>query len=184
MSESSEPEINDSTPIDQVRAWGQRNAERANANAEAAGRVPRLERENALLRAGGNPDSRVGRLLLGDDDVDWSDRAAVTAAWTEVSPPPATPAPPADTEPPDAEAIARQQRRDDLANGNTPPGEEPSPHPWTEASGIFHEAQRKGRNRDRASAPALDHVLQAAVAGDKRVIFDPKVPYSEQYEPL
>lgn len=183
MSESSEPEINDSTPVPQLRDAYNRANERAAANAEAAGRVPRLERENALLRAGGDPDSRVGRLLLGDDDVDWSDRAAVQAAWTEVSPPPAAPPPPAEGEPPDQEAIDRQNRRDQLATGNTPPGEEPTGDPWDVATNIFQEARRKGRDRDRASAPALDSILEAAVAGDKRVIYDPKIPYSEQYIP-
>lgn len=188
MSDTSEPTINDSSSLAEVRAWGQRNEERAQANAQAAGRVPQLERENALLRAGGDPDSRIGRLLLSDNDVDWTDREAVTAAWTEVNPAPAAagaPPPPeqAPVEPPDQEAIDRQARRDQLASGATVPGQEPTAHPWDEALALNLEARRRQQTPERAGALALDHVLEAAVNGDERVIYHPEVPYSEQWEP-
>jgi len=178
-----DPTIDDNTPLSEVRQAYNRANDRAQANAEAAGRVPHLERENALLRAGGDPDSRVGRLLLGDDEVDWTDRDAVTTAWTEVNPtqPPPTDQPPTDA--PDQEALDRQARMDQLRSGGTPPGEEPTEHPWDEAHAIRLDQLRRGRDRERAAAPALDHILEAAVAGDTRVIFDPKKPYSEQFDP-
>lgn len=177
--------VDESTPVPQVREAYNRAQARAAELEPLASRVPQLERENALLRAGGDPDSRVGRLLLSDDTVDWTEREAVAAAWTEVSPtaPPAATPSPAETERPDPEAIARQERREALNNGHTAPGSEPSPHPWDEAHQVFRDGRDRHLNRERAAAPAYDTILQAAVDGDARVIYDPRRPYSEQYDP-
>jgi hypothetical protein len=180
--------VDDNTPVPQLRDAYNRATQRADTNAEAASRVPHLERENALLRAGGDPDSRVGRLLLRDDDLDWSNRDAVKAAWTEVVPPaaetpPAAPAAPASPEAVDEAALARQERSERLNSGATSPGQEPTPDPWDEANAMYQEGRRKHQTQERAAAPALDHVIDRAVAGDPRVIHDPRRPYSEQYNP-
>lgn len=165
-------QVDENTPLPQVREAHKRAVERANAHAEAAGRVPRLERENALLRAKGDPDSRVGRLLLSDDDLDWTDRDAVAAAWSEVSPT-APPAPPAEEEE-DPEAIDRQERHEALHGGGTPPGEEPDPDPREVAYQQFHAGMKRGRSREKAMRPALETWVSAAANGDERVIFDPE----------
>jgi hypothetical protein len=201
MPDDAQPTIDENTPVPQLRdAYGRAHA-RATELEPLAARVPQLERENALLRAGGDPDSRVGRLLLGDDEVDWTDRTAVQSAWAEVAPagqPAPTPPPEGENgngsqPPPDgterphpqasAEELARQERREALRSGSTAPGTEPSPHPWDEAFEIRNDALRHQRPRDQANALAVDHILEAAVAGDERVLYDGSKPYSEQFEP-
>ena len=179
--------VDDNTPPAQLRDAYNRAHERATANADAAAKVPQLERQVALLRAKGDPDTRVGRLLLSDDTLDWTDQEAVKAAWAEVAPSAETPPPPP-TETPsgetvDEEALARQRQREALASGSVTPGTEPTEHPVDEALAMYREGRRKGQTQERAAGPALDHIIDRAVAGDKRVIYDPKRPYSEQYEP-
>lgn len=159
----------------QLREAHKRSKAEAKEAREAAASAEAVKRENAMLRAGVDLDSPVGKLFAKGYDGEL-DPDAVKSAWSEIG---VTPTPSESqetvTEVDDGptEAEQEQQRlRGVLTSDATPPGSEPSPDPWDEAIGEFHDRQKRGQTKQRAQTAALQHVLNAAVAGDKRVLFD------------
>lgn len=145
-------------------------AERQKAEAETARtEADELRAQNRALTfqaAGVDLESPVGKLFdkayEGDLTVD-----AVKAGWSEVAPQGApTPA----DDGPTPEELASQQARTALTTGGTPPGQEPSVDPWTDATAGYRADREKGVPADAAQANALSKVFQAAYDGDKRVL--------------
>jgi len=161
--------------IPQLREAYKRERARARELAAQQPQNDELRRENAMLRAGVDLTHPVGELFSrgyqGELDVE-----AVKDAWDKVAP--AAPTPPATTEPPEgeptAEEIVRQQASREMAGGAHPPGGEPSPDPKEEAYKTFWDLRKAGKDRERAGAFALDKWMEAAAAGDERVLYDPE----------
>lgn len=168
--ETTPPTVDDSTPLPEVRgAYNRASARVAELEGQVAG-AEQAARENVFLRAGVDLDSPLGKLLFDGYKGEMT-KEAVVAAWAGIQPAEATP-PPAEEGQPN-EAIERQERHEALVNGSIAPGTEPDPHPMEEAYRIFHAGMKKGRSREKASRPALEHIVAAAANGDERVIFDP-----------
>lgn len=141
-------------------------AEQARTEAEA------LRAQNRALTfqaAGVAADSPLGAMFDkaydGDLTVD-----AVKAAWAEVAPQGA-PAAPVDDGPTEAE-LANQAARQALTTGGQPPGEEPTADPWPDALAGFQADRAKGVRVETAQKNALQKIINAAGAGDERVLFD------------
>lgn len=138
-----------------------------------------LARENAMLRAGVDLESPVGKLFAKGYDGEL-DVEAVKAEWSTLGGTPAPAAPgvivpgqePAPVnDGPTAAELEQQRLSGALLTEATPPGGEPSPDPWDSAYQEFNAPERRTQPADRRSAAALQHVINAANAGDPRVVF-------------
>lgn len=158
-------------------------AERQKAEAEAARtEADTLRAQNRSLTfqaAGVSADSPLGAMFDkaydGELTVD-----AVKAAWSEVAPPSAAPAAPAD-DGPTPEELANQAARQALSTGGTPPGQEPSPDPWTDAQAGYRADRERGVRVETAQRNVLQKIVNAAAAGDERVLYDHE-RWKAQYE--
>lgn len=163
----------------QLREFAERQqaaAEKANAELET---LRAENRKNALLAAGVDTSTPLGQMFDkaydGELVVD-----VVKEAWTAIAPTapapttgPATTEPPAvDDDGPSAEELAQAAQRQALNTGGTPPGDEPTPAPWPAALSKFRGAREEGQTTLNAQRGALQEVINAAAAGDERVIFD------------
>ena len=141
------------------------------AQTEAA----RLQKENLFLRAGIDPEgTRLNKLLF--TTFDGADVAALKAEARELGiklPEDATP-PPADNS--DNLAGIQRARQSLNTDTGTPAGGLPqtTPHPIDGALAAFHASVDQGVPREDAAAVALNAVMAAGAAGDKRVIFNPR----------
>lgn len=154
----------------QLREYADRQKERADAAEAQIAEGDKARRENAFLRAGVDLDSPLGTLFSkgyeGELDGD-----KVKEAWSALQPAQAPP-PEAASDAPTPEELAQAQARDALNTGGVPPGEEPSPSPWDAAKENYKIAKEKGQSTDRAQTAAIQTVMDAAVAGDERVLYD------------
>lgn len=170
-------EPDDNTPAG-LRAALDRSRTRAQELETQLASTAALQREVAMLKAGIDLESPTGKLFVRAYDGPLDDIEKVKEAWAEVSPAvPPIQGEPAGEAPPSndgatPEELEQQRRRAAVRGDAVPPGAEPSPDPWDQAYAVFHEEQRKGRRRADAGAAALTGVIQAALAGDERVLYN------------
>lgn len=143
------------------------------AAVEARAEADALRAQNRSLTfqaAGVAADTPLGALFDkaydGDLTVD-----AVKTAWSELAPQGAAPAAEVN-DGPTPEELASAQARQALTQGGTPPGEEPTPDVWPAAIAGFKEDRANGVRVERAQQNAFQKVIDAAAAGDERVLFD------------
>lgn len=145
---------------------------RKEAKAQAAELV-KVQRELALVKAGIDTDSALGKMFARSYDGEMS-ADAVKAAWTEIAPAPATPTTdePAFTTPdPDLSSDATSTaERTALANGGANPDIAPKPDPRVTGEAAFKAAVDAGGTEASALAGFFDTLVGAAIEGDKRVL--------------
>ena len=163
----------------ELREFAQRQEAAA---AEAKAEADALRAQNRALTfqaAGVSSDSPLGAMFDkaydGDLTVD-----AVKAAWAEVAPTSAAP-PAAVDDGPTPEELANAAARQAVTTGGIPPGEEPTPDPWPNALAGFRADREKGVRVETAQKNALQGIINAAGAGDPRVIFDERA-WKAQFE--
>lgn len=163
----------------ELREFAQRQ-EAAAAEAKAEADALRAQNRSLTFQAAGvSADSPLGAMFDkaydGELTVD-----AVKAAWAEVAPTSAAPAAPAD-DGPTPEELASQQARAALSTGGTPPGEEPTADPWTDAKAGYQADRERGVRVETAQKNVLQKIVNAAGAGDERVLYD-HARWKAQYE--
>jgi hypothetical protein len=163
----SDPTTNE-TPA-QLREYADRQKVAAEAATAELETLRAENRTNALLAAGVNPDSPVGAMFSkaydGDLKVD-----AIKEEWLKVAPAPtAAAAAPPDDGPSEAEK-AQAAQRSQLTTGGQPPGEEPTPHPNVAAKAAFDKARGEGKSVETAQRDYVQVIMNAAAAGDERVL--------------
>lgn len=178
-------EVDEHTPLDQVRAAHRRATARAAELETQLGDLPRIQRENAALRAGIDIESNIGQLFVNSYSGETTPDAMKTA-WdalgvTPAAPPQSSTEPPtgeSGTEPPTPEELDMQRRRGAVGAQSTPPGGEPGKSLVDEMYEVFHENMRSGMDRKRAGAGALQLLVEAAAnPSDPRhdqAVFDPE----------
>lgn len=143
----------------------------ADEGSKAKQEAERLARENAMLRAGVDLDSKAGTYFAkGYDGELTADAIKAEAAeipgvlrgQTAVTPPPAAPEPNVD------EGAADE--RLGLASNAGKPNVDEGVDPYTGAMKAFDEALFRNPSRERAATAALSKIVEAANSGDKRVI--------------
>lgn len=139
---------------------------------ERASKAEILERENAFLKAGVQTDTPLGKLLFKAYDGELT-TDAIKAAADELgaASQPAAPPPPADTELAPGEDSA-MDAANSMAPGATPPTEEPKTDPRSRAQEDYVNAINSGATNEQALGKAFHTLVQAAAAGDERVILD------------
>lgn len=165
---STTPAPDEATGPKELRDFAERQkaeAETARAEADAL----RTENRRLVFQAAGvDLDSRVGQMFdetyKGDLTVD-----AVKTDWAEVAPQSAPAATPADDGPTEAE-LAHQKASAAVTTGGTPPGQEPTPEPWPDALAGFRADRERGIRVETAQKNALQKIIDAAAAGDERVL--------------
>ncbi len=165
--------MSDPTPNEtpaQLREFAERQkaaAEQATAELET---LRAENRQNALLAAGVDPESPVGAMFAKAYDGDLKVEA-IKDEWLKVAPAaaPATPAEPVD-DGPSPEELAQAAQRAALTTGGQPPGEEPSPHPTAVAKAAWDKTRAEGRSKEAADQAYLQEIMNAAAAGDERII--------------
>lgn len=173
MTDTSEPTIDWATAPQQFREAFERNQQTLQAERERGARADQLERENAMLRAGVDPNHPAAEIFTagytGKLDID-----DVKAAWASITgATPAAGAPPVNPDGSDPAVVAQlqdlQNQQQQLGTNGVPTGEEPSADPQEEMKQTFIELRGKGRNREQAFHQALDVLGQRAAEGDERV---------------
>ena len=140
----------------------------AKENSKARREADGLKRELALLKAGVDTDSAVGKMFAKGYEGELT-KEAVTAAWSEISPnaePPAAESTDTVTDP--AERAATQERTN-LASGVSQTIE-PTPDPREVGRAAGQKVVADGGSREDGMATHFQHLVAAAIAGDKRVI--------------
>lgn len=128
-----------------------------------------LARENAMLRAGVDLDSPLGKMFARAYDGEL-DTDAVRAAATEVGAMrAATPAAEVTLEPGEEGSTDLRQ---ELGTGGTPPGGGEGPHPTVKMADAAKEVLVKTGNHGRALAAGFGELVGAAAEGDRRIILD------------
>lgn len=143
------------------------------AAAEARAEAESLREKNrslALQVAGVDVESPVGKLFV-KANPELTEVDDIKAAWAEVAPQGGAPTPPAD-DGPTPEELEHAAARASLNTGGTPPGDEPTPDVWPNAIAGFQADRAAGVRVERAQQNALQKVVDAAAAGDERVIFN------------
>lgn len=163
-----EPEVEEHEEGPAALREALKRAEKRAAEAEEkAGEGDKARRENVMLRAGVDIDSKLGQMFArsyeGDLDVD-----AVKAEWADLAP--AAPA----KEEPNPEDAAQQTERASLASETAAPTQLSDIHPHRAGIAEFERARDEGYTADEASVQFFDRLLSSAAEGDKRVIFDPQ----------
>lgn len=145
---------------------------RAEAADAAEQRALLAEKRAAFLEAGVKLDGKPAQALLAQYQGDLTAEAIRAEAqdWGLIGDT-ATPAAP-ETNVDDA-AIQHQQIREQLHGGPAPAQEAPSKPAQQAAMDEFVKNRKAGMRSEQAEALAFDHVIGAAVRGDKSAIFDP-----------
>lgn len=135
--------------------------------AEPAVDTAKLQRENALLRAGVDLEHPNAKYLLGDSDLDVSDMAAVKAAATQLGVI-STPAQAASEPPPvDTRETAV---RSALQTESTTPGNEPARPSSIVGVERGQEVLKRGGGWEDAVAAFTSTVRQGFTDGDRSVV--------------
>lgn len=150
---------------------------KAEADAEAAARATTLERENAFLKAG-VPAGVIGDMFMETYKGDLTKEAILEAAakvpglisegsaTTETTKTELTPEQQAA-----ADAEAKQtQERSDLARNAADAAVVPDKHPHDAMREAIETARKAGASEPVAQSAGLSQLVQAAAAGDKRVL--------------
>lgn len=148
--------------------------EAAKRGESAAKRADEAERKLALVEAGVDTKSPVGKLFTeaykGPLDED-----SIKAAWSELAqpagstpPPPAEPAPtPPTPTPTDLEETEARRLLTSAGAGDTP-NETPPPDPIESGYEEFHQRMKDGDTRIKASGSVFGALFKAASEGDDR----------------
>lgn len=130
------------------------------------------QRELAMVKAGVDLDSPVGKLFAGAYQGDLEPEK-IKAEWSKLGVTPGAAPTPEVNDGPTAEELAAQQAAATVTSGGaTPPGEEPPGDPWKDALATRQEALKRGAPSEIADSRAIDRVMDAAAKGDPRVNFD------------
>jgi hypothetical protein len=180
-----DPQLDWATAPQQFREAHQRQQQRMQELEDQARQAEVTARENAMLRAGVDMDHPAAAYFV-DGYKGELDAEAIQKEWAKLAPPPAAPPPAGDTttppEPPpageptppnDGATPTEQQFQQTLSNlhgETTPPGGEPTPDPWTDALKGFHESKKQGGTTVQAQRGAFQKIINAAIAGDQRVV--------------
>jgi hypothetical protein len=163
----SDPNTNESPA--QLREFAERQKAAAEQAAVELEALRAENRTNALLAAGVDTGSPLGEMFAdaykGELKVD-----AIKEQWLKVAPPaaPATP-PVVDDGPSEAERVQAEQRNA-LTTGGQPPGEEPTPHPNAAAMANWNKVRNEGGSRETADREYIQTIMNAAAAGDERIL--------------
>lgn len=141
-------------------------ANRKAAPTESPVDVAKVQRENALLRAGVDLDHPNAKYLLGDPDLDTADKAAVQAAATQLGILGAPTAPP--EEPP---ADPRETAvRTSLQSDTVTPGSEPARPSSIVGVERGREVLKQGGGYEDAIGAFVATVREGAANGDRSAI--------------
>jgi hypothetical protein len=175
LSETSEPTIDWATAPQQFREAFERNQQTLQQERDRAARADQLERENAMLRAGVDPNHPAAEVFTngytGKLDVE-----DVKEAWAKIAgqPAPTPETPPVNADGSDPNVVAAlsdlQANRNQLGNQGVIPGDEPTADPQTEMIQGFHADQKRGRTREQAMHLGIDRLFTRAAEGDERVV--------------
>lgn len=172
LSQLPPPSDDDPPAIKQLRAALEaKDAKLADATADLQKNAA-VHKENAFLRAGIDTASPLGQFMYENYDGELTPDAVklkaealgIPTGKQEPHVPPATP-----------DEADRQRLQTQLnGDGNVPPPapDDENPDPWDEGYSAFDARMARGATRERAAAEVLDRVVDAAVKGDQRVIFN------------
>lgn len=141
----------------------------ADEGRKARAEADRLNRENAMLRAGIDLDAKAGQYFAKGYDGELTTEAITAEANDFPGALRGAATPKAETEP-EADPTETRERMD-LASGSTPSVPE-GEDPYVEGMKAFTAARRDGTPADKAAAAAFGPLFKAAVQGDKRVLLD------------
>lgn len=150
-------------------------ARKAKENEAAAAERDAAQRELAFLKAGINPDeSKVAALFAKSYDGELT-AEAIKAAYADLGITTTTETTTTTELTPEqqaaAEAEAKQtQERADLARGAANSGVLPDKHPHDTMREAIENARKAGASEPVAQSAGLSQLVQAAAAGDKRVL--------------
>jgi hypothetical protein len=129
-----------------------------------------LKRENAMLRAGIDIDSKLGKMFLRTYEGDLSDIDAIKTEATEIGLIKAAEAPPAETDTTETkDEVTDTAERRTLANGGLPDDKQPA-NVTTDALAKAEAAIDKGMTFDKAAGGFIAAKAAAAMAGDTSVL--------------
>lgn len=156
-----------------AREQEQREALEAQVAANQATADAGLARENAMLKAGIDVTTPVGKMFAGSFDGELTDLEAIQAAAREVGAlaPVAT-----ETEQERIDREAQEAREAVVAGGQPPPTQDEldnQQHPTDLGLKRFNDAMQTGQTRDKAAAGFFNTVIGAAMQGDERVLWEP-----------
>lgn len=140
----------------------------ADEGTRAKAELEQAKRELAFAKAGVDTESGVGALLFKAYDGELTVEAIkAQASELGIGAPPAEPGDA--TPPPPAVDTSQTQARLDLAQGSAPAGT-PDVSPYRSALSAFDEAVQSGLDEHYAAAAAYQKIIEAANAGDRRVL--------------
>jgi hypothetical protein len=145
--------------------------EAADEGRRARAEADRLNRENAMLRAGVDLDSKAGQYFVKGYEGELTREAILAEAEAmqgviRGATPAATPAAPVVEH-----DISQGQDRMDLAAGSAVPSPDQA-NPYAVAEQAWEDARKSGGTRESAAAAPLAVLLEAAQRGDRRVIVE------------
>jgi hypothetical protein len=168
------PIIDWSTAPQQMReAFERQRQQLEEANTNLA-ELPQTQREIVMLRAGVDENHPAAETFMAgySGKLELDD---VREAWAKIAgtPAPTPNTPPVNADGSDPNVVAQLQaleaQRQQLSQGGTPPGDEPTPDPQEEMKETFMDARKRGRNRETSMAQGLDVLFTRAAEGDERV---------------
>lgn len=146
---------------------------------EKADKATKLERENAMLRAGVDLDSKAGQYFAKGYEGELTAEAIKAEAEDFAGALKNTTPPPTDKKDDDVENGDENKGdpnetkdRLDLASNNGTPAANDGVNPYDGAFKAFDGAMKDGKTRENSAVDALDVIVKAAVAGDRRVRLD------------
>lgn len=158
----------ESADIRQVREALKRERKARTAAEETASTAPALAMENAMLRAGIDVDTPLGKMFATSYNGEL-DKTAITAAWNALGVTPSSGGGGGgEGEDPTQEELERQERERLLTDGRTPPGGEPKGDPYIQALGAYHD--EGGGRAVEAQRAGLQVIMNEAAAGNPMVM--------------
>ena len=146
--------------------------EAADEGRRARAEADRLNRENAMLRAGVDLDSKAGQYFVKGYEGELTREAILAEAEAMQGViRGATPAPTSDAAPVVEHDTSQGQDRMDLAAGSAVPAPDQA-NPYAVAEQAWEDARKNGGTRESAAAAPLAVLLEAAQRGDRRVIVE------------
>lgn len=127
----------------------------------------RLQRELVLLKMGIDSDSAAGKMLLGNNDLEWDKPDSIKAVATE-----AGLLKPVEETKQDApnEELDQADERTSLGNGAAADDGKPRTDPRTSAMDEATNALKRGAKEEEAMGHFIHRLAEAAQGGDSRVI--------------
>lgn len=166
---------NDQTQTDDndLRALRQQAKEGKTAQAELA----QIRKENLFLKAGVDPNTKLGGLLFRT--FDGTEAEALKAEAAELGYFRGVTTEETASERKFTEGETEQQKFRQGLSGGIQPAETQTPNPVDAAYSEFHGSVSKGVPRNRAAVDVMAQILGAGLGGDKRVLWDPAAHFAE-----